>query len=85
MEGSAPKLPYGISTYIQDRFRDDFLCEVKAVKKVKGHPQYSLEVTKDDQIYLLEFNEAGKLLQEEAEEAFPPDGHDSLTLGDIPE
>lgn len=61
------------------------MCEVKSVKKVKGHPHYSLEVTKDDHIYLLEFSEGGKLLNEEAVEAFPPDGHDELTLEDTPE
>ena len=85
MEAHAPKLPYGISSYIQSRFRDDFLCEVKSVRKAKGHLQYELEVTKDDNIYTLQFTDSGKLIKEEAEQAFPPDRHDELTLEDAPE
>ena len=85
MKDHLARLPYGISSYIQDRFRDDFLCEVKSVQQDKGHFRYALEVTKDEHIYHLRFNEAGKLLQEEAEEAFPPDSHDGLTLEDTPE
>ncbi len=84
MEANTPKLPYGISSYIQSRFRDDFLCEVKSVKKAKGHLEYELEVTKDDSIYTLQFNDSGKLLREDAELAFPPDHHDELTLEDTP-
>jgi hypothetical protein len=85
MEARTTRLPYGISSYIQDRFRDGFLFEMKSVKNERGHLLYGIEVTKDDHIYLLQFNDAGKLLKEEVAEAFPPDGHDELTLEDTPE
>lgn len=79
------KIPSGISDYINDHFREDFLFTVKGVKEISGHTVYTIEVSKDDYIHTLRFNENGHLLKKEAEQAFPPDTHEEPTLGDIPE
>ena len=85
MDARSERLPFAISSYIQSHFQEDFLCKVRSIKSVDGHLRYALEVTKDDHIHNLTFNEDGKLLQEEAEQAFPPDTHDGVTLEDTPE
>jgi hypothetical protein len=72
------KLPVNISEYINNNFTDDFLVSVKDVRSVKGQPHYFIEVSKDDYIHMLEFNETGVLVSKRAEQAFPPDNHDSI-------
>jgi hypothetical protein len=79
------EIPLGISSYIGDHFKEDFLFEVKGVKQIKGHSIYTVEVSKDDYIHTLRFNEDGTLIEEKAEQAFPPDIHEEQTSGDIPE
>jgi hypothetical protein len=78
------RIPHGISDYIQEHFKEDFLFDVKEVKEIDGHSVYTVEVSKDDYIHTLRFNEEGTLLKEEAEQAFPPDRHEQ-TFGDVPE
>jgi hypothetical protein len=78
-------IPFKITDYIREHFREEFLFEVKKVIQVKGHPQYEVEVSKDDYIYKLSFNENGDLLKEEAEQAFPPDEHEGPTFEDLPD
>jgi hypothetical protein len=79
------RIPFGISEYIREHFREDFLFDVKEVKKIGGHSIYNVEVSKDDYIYKLKFKEDGTLMKEEAEQAFPPDIHEEQTYRDIPE
>jgi hypothetical protein len=78
-------IPYGISDYIREHFKEDFLCHVKDVKKNNGHSTYFVEVSKDDYIYTLRFNDDGVLLKEDTEQAFPPDIHEEQTFRDVPE
>ena len=85
MTENMQKLPYGISDYIREHFREDFLCEVVEVQKMKGHFDYLIEVSKDERIHHLHFNENGTLLKEEIEPAFPKDIHEEPTLEDLPE
>jgi hypothetical protein len=85
MKTTNQKLPYRISEYVKDHFREDFLFEVKEAKQVKGHWYYAVEVTKDDYIHRLRFNEDGELIKDEADQAFPPDVHEGSTFEDIPE
>ena len=80
MKTRDPKLPYKISEYIKDQYREDFLFEVKEVKKVNGQWYYIVEVTADNYTHLLKFNEAGELIKEQAEQTFPPDDHDEPAL-----
>jgi hypothetical protein len=85
MNAKDEKLPYGISEYITEHFREDFLFEVKEVKKLKGHVYYTVEVTKDNYIHTLKFDENGKLVKEKADQAFPEDIHEEPGFGDVPE
>lgn len=85
MKTDNQKLPYKISEYIKEHFREDFLFEVKEVRKTKGHWYYLIEVTKDDYIHTLKFNEHGVLVKDEAEQAFPPDPYEAPTFEDTPE
>lgn len=79
------QLPIKISEYVQNHFREDFLFEVKNVKKIKGQLHYFVEVTKDDYIHSLIFNEKGNLVDKIAEEAFPTDIHEQPLSGEVPE
>jgi len=79
------KIPSGISSYVKEHFRDDFLFAVKKIKGIHGSPLYVVEVSKDDFIHTLMFNENGTLLKEETEQAFPPDIHEEQAFGEIPE
>lgn len=44
-----------------------------------------MEVTKDDYVHTLKFNENGELIIDEAGQAFPPDAHEAPAFEDIPE
>ena len=79
------KLPHSISSYVREHFREDFLFEVKDIRRVKGRLTYSVEVAKDDVIYMLKFNEEGKLLSEETEQAFLSDDREPQASGDVPD
>ncbi len=85
MKAHTEKIPHKISDYIKEHFREDFLFEVKEVQQLGKHLNYIVEVSKDDFIHLLRFNENGDLVKEEAEQAFPPDTHEGPTFEDIPE
>jgi len=85
MKTTNQKLPYRISEYINDHFQEDFLFEVKDARQLKGHWYYTIEVTKDNYIHILNFNEHGELIKDEADQAFPPDVHEGSAFEDIPE
>ncbi len=73
MKTTVEKIPYKIIDYIKERFREDFLFEVKSVVKSEGETYYNIEVTKDDYIHELRFNSSGGLVKHEADTAFPED------------
>ena len=79
------KLPYSISEYIKEHFREDFLAEVKETRQWNGRWYYTIEITKDDYIHTLKFNEDGKLITDEADHAFPPDAHEGPAFEDVPD
>jgi len=66
------QIPFSISEYLQHRFHDDFLCELKAHRSGR----YIVEVAKDEYVYTLTFSEHGSLLREEDEPAFPENEHE---------
>lgn len=76
MKNEADKIPAAISEYITAHFREDFLFSVKNTRELHGHTYYSIEVVKDNFIYLLKFDEGGKLVNEESRLAYPSDMHD---------
>jgi hypothetical protein len=78
-------IPYGISDYIREHFKEDFLFDLKEVKTSNGHATFVVEISKDDYIYNMKFNEDGVLLKEDVEQAFPPDMHEEQTFRDVPE
>jgi len=82
---SEERIPFGITDYINKNFQEDFLFEVKNIKEINGHPVYLIEVTKDDYIHTLRFDENGTLVKEEVDQAFPPDIHEEQTFGEVPE
>lgn len=82
---SEDSIPFGITDYINKNFREDFLFDVKSVKEINGHPVYFIEVSKDDYIHMLTFDENGTLMKEESAQAFPPDIHEERAFGEVPE
>lgn len=85
MKTNNQKLPYQITEYIKEHFREDFLFEVKEVRQIKGHWYYTIEVTKDNYSHTLRFSENGELIKDEADQTFPPDVHEEPTFEDISE
>jgi hypothetical protein len=67
------KLPAKATEYIKDHFTGTFLCNVKSVRDPDGHLFYNVEVSKDNVITKLRFNEHGAIMNRSAEEAFPED------------
>jgi hypothetical protein len=78
------KLPIRASEYITRHFRDDFLFEVKQIRESQGRYRYTVEVTKDDYIHTLVFDQDGNLVKKEEDEAFPADMHDARDIDDLP-
>ena len=71
MASKAQKLPAKISDYIADHFKEDFLFEVRDVKRIGGRVYFIIEVSKDNYITTLKFNEEGNLVEEESTQGFP--------------
>ncbi|MBL6448748.1 hypothetical protein JMN32_20720 [Fulvivirga sp. 29W222] len=85
MNNKNNKLPYKISAYINDHFKEDFLFDVKRIRKGEQGVIYTVEVSKDGYIHELNFNEEGKVLSQDTEQAFPMDDHDGNERGEVPE
>jgi len=85
MKTKTPALLLKASEYIQDHFREDFLFEVKEIRKIKDQFHYFVEVTKDDYIHSLHFNEQGNIVEDKAEATFQADIHEEQNSGDMPE
>jgi len=84
MKTDTQKIPYKISEYVNNHFREDFLFEVREVK-ANGLSYYQVDVSKDNFEHNLLFNEKGELVKEMTEQAFPPDGHEEPSFEDTPE
>ena len=52
---------------------------------MKDHVNYIVEVTKDNFIHTLEFNEKGVIVKEDAVPAFPPDIHEEPGFEEVPD
>ena len=68
---SHSKLPHRISEYITEHFRGSFLSEVMEHRDSQGRALYDVELSHEDVIYNLRFNEKGNLVTKTMEEAFP--------------
>ena len=69
-------IPYKISEYIQEHFRDDFLSEIRKAHDTFGRTFYEVDITQNELTYHLTFNERGTLMKEEAEPTFEQDEHE---------
>lgn len=76
MKRITAKIPYQISDYISNKFRSEFLCDIKSYSNDNGKTFFLAEVSKDDLIHHLKFDENGQLVKEELDLAFPPDIHE---------
>ena len=79
------KLPYKISAYINDHFKEEFLFDIKSVRKEKQGVIYTVEVSKDGYTHVLTFDGEGNILNSDAKQAFPMDDHDGNVPGEVPE
>jgi hypothetical protein len=73
MKLNAVKLHPKIADYINTHFREDALFDIVDIQQAGKHKFYIIEVSKDDYIYTLKFNESGTLIDNNAELAFPDD------------
>jgi len=73
MLGNQGKIPMKAVEYIKSTFRKEFVFDLKGVRKYKGQQYYLVDVSKDDYIHHLRFNQSGHLVEAVADEAFPSD------------
>lgn len=66
-------IPRSISDYIKRHFRDDFLCDVTRYRDAGGRICYRVEISKDDVMHRLRFNEKGHIIRQTEKETFPED------------
>lgn len=85
MNAMQPTLPAKISDYINSHFREDFLFQYKAMRKVGNMNCYAIDISKDNHIYHLYFNQHGSLVKKLVEESYPADDHTDPHEGDSPE
>jgi hypothetical protein len=74
---SKNRLPSQVSEYIKEHFLGSFLSEVKERRDSHGHVFYDVELTHENLIYNLEFNQSGELVTKTMEEAITDE--DSIT------
>ena len=75
------QIPAGISEYIKQNFREDYLTDIKPVRDQKGVTFYYVDVTHEDNIYHLKFSGSGELIQKDVEAVRYPD--DEVELGSV--
>ena len=79
MENSSKKpIPAGISEYIREHFRNDFLTDIRAVKNKSGELFYYVDVTHDKNLFHLKFDAYGNLLLRETEPIMELDDEDEI-------
>ena len=76
---STHPIPAGISEYIKQNFREDYLTDIKSVKDAKGAEFFYVDVTHEENIYHLKFNDNGELILKDVESVRYPD--DEVELG----
>lgn len=60
-------LPLGISEYLKEHFREDFLTETKKTINKAGKVTYNVQVSSQNSLYHLKFNSKGILIEKEME------------------
>lgn len=60
-------VPPSISEYIKDKFRDNFLTEIKTIENKEGKQLYYVDVSHDNSIHHFRFNSEGILIGKDLE------------------
>jgi hypothetical protein len=81
MENKHKSIPGGISEYIRNNFREDYLTDIESIKNSDGIEFFYVDVTHEDNVYHLKFNSRGELIQKEIESVRFPD--DEVELGSV--
>lgn len=76
------KLPYNVSIYINTHFREGFLTRTYSVRDQYGHKDYIVDISQNDLIYHLIFNEQGKLINETVDPAYDEDYFEGSFYGE---
>lgn len=76
------KLPHEVFTYIRDHFLDGHLVNVKTTKDEHGHLQFHVEVSENDVVHHLEYNEEGGLTKRWSDPAFDEDYYEGDYYGE---
>ena len=85
MKPETQNLPAKALEYIQDFFHEDFMIEVKEVRKINGHLHYFVEVSKDEMIHPLHFNEQGNLIVAAPSDPYHADLLEEPPFDDLPD
>ncbi len=75
------KIPFEISAYIKDHFREGCLSDIKTERTESGHFQYKVKVYEDQLIHLLEFNEKGHLIKSDERPVYNEDYFEGMFYG----
>jgi hypothetical protein len=75
-------VPQGISEYINDRFVDDYLTEIMPYADASGKLFWHVDVTHNNTIYHLRFNEQGVLVESVVEPVGYPGDDVEIGEGD---
>jgi hypothetical protein len=60
-------IPYEISDYINKRFTEEFLSDIKKVNDHHGQVFYNVDISHENTLYHLIFNSKGILVKEDME------------------
>ena len=75
-------VPQGISEYINDRFVDDYLTEIKPYADASDKLFWHVDVTHNNTIYHLRFNEQGEFVESVVEPVGYPGDDVEIGEGD---
>ena len=65
-----------IIDYVKNDFKEGFLMEIKHISQRDGGNVYNVEVSQDNNLYNLEFNNLGTLIKTEIEPTYLTSTHD---------
>ncbi|MEY3342889.1 MAG: hypothetical protein RL090_573 [Bacteroidota bacterium] len=74
------QVPAGVSHYINENFKDDFLTDIRPVSDKKGEVNWIVDVTHNSCLYHLRFNGNGELMEKDIEPV--PYPGDDLEIGE---
>jgi hypothetical protein len=76
------KVPYAASKYIREHYRGGYLSKVTPVTTKSGKTIFKVEVTENDVIHHLTFNEEGKLMDHRDDPVYDDDYFEGSFYGE---